>query len=134
VPHDVARVPVFAAAMKAVMMPGDEQAKVFSPIKTIGRWVLKRRQQTSRRPRCSYQVRSCLPHAAIAPCTGHTGRPHFRQPSYLPWATGGERHMAAVWWPFQRGWTWRLISCTQGQALTTPTSCKQPTPARAPLM
>ena len=34
--HIEARVPEFAAAMKAVMMPGSNQAKVFSPIETIG--------------------------------------------------------------------------------------------------
>ena len=31
-----ARVPEFAAAMRAVMMPGSSQAEVFSPIETIG--------------------------------------------------------------------------------------------------
>ena len=34
--HFVARVPEFAAAMRAVMLPGGNQAEVFKPIETMG--------------------------------------------------------------------------------------------------
>jgi hypothetical protein len=60
-------------------------------------------------------------------CYNTVHRPHclakLKQPSYLPWATGGERHMAggAVAVPAGGG-PWRLSSCTQnGQVLTIST-------------